>query len=503
MKEFDIVAIGSGSGLMVIEAALSKGLNCAVIEKSKIGGTCLNKGCIPSKMLVYPADLIKEAKEAKKIGLNFSEPVVDWEEVSKRMWGQIDLNIKIEKNLKEVPNLTLYKGLGKFTSPNTMIIEDEDGNVIQEIKAKKFIIASGARSFVPPIKGLEETGYVIPETFFGNKFPKKPWNRLVIIGGGAIGAEFANIFSSFNTKVTILEMKPHIIATEEEEISKFVEKQFKKYDIDVFTNTGIVKIEKSGNNKLITIEDLTTKKQKVIECDEILMASGVRSNGDLLDLEKANVKVDAKGYIITDQYLQTSQKDIYAIGDINGKYQFRHKANYEAEVLIKNLFSNNKELKEVRYENVPWTIFTHPQVAHAGLTQKELKDKGIKHYVGYNYYSDVVAGRAMGYSRHDDDNGFAKIIVGEDKKILGIHVVGPQASLLVQPFVYLMNAGHECNSLIANEKGISNCKDLDCLRVICPNLGTYEPINDSMIMHPSLNELTAWALEEVDWSKKE
>lgn len=490
---YDMVVIGSGAGLMVLEEALNQGLKCAIIEKAKFGGTCLTKGCIPSKMLVYPADFVREIERSNKIGIKTTPPEIDWDTISKKMWEQIDFHEKIEQNLLDMPNLKVYKGTGSFVGPDSIMIRSEEGLREEVIYGDKFILAVGARSYVPPYTGLEETGYVTSESFFGKKFPSKPWESLAIIGGGAISMEFAHIFSSFGSKVTIIERSNQILNKEEEEISTFVAKQFNGFGVDVFTNSTVLSVFKDNQLKYITVENQLTNEKKTIACDEIFVASGVQSNADTLALENAFVEVDQRGYIKTNAYLETSQQNIWALGDVNGKYQFRHKANYEALVLSQNLFGNEK--KEASYAVVPWTIFTHPQVAHVGMTEKEVLSKGIPYKTAKNYYSEVVGGIAMGYRKKDVDNGFIKMIVGEDKKILGVHIVGPQAAILLQPFVYLMNEGYECKRKVedyAEKKGIQG------LRMLCPQMGTYEPISNSMVIHPSLNELTAWVFEKFE-----
>jgi dihydrolipoamide dehydrogenase len=500
MKKYDMIIVGSGSGLMVMEAALNAGLSCAVVEKSKFGGTCLTKGCIPSKMLVYPADLLREASDAKRIGLTFTPPETDWDLVAHRMWKQINQSEQIRESLLKTEGLDVYQGTAAFTGEHTMIITYEDGRPAEELDAGRIVIAAGARSSVPPVPGLEDTGYITSETFFGERFPARPWKSLIIIGGGAIGAEFAHIFSSFGTKVTVVEMKPHIIPTEEEEISLFVEKQFRNNGITVNSNTKIISASRSGTEKAMSVEDMSTGEKKTIKAEEIFVASGVRSNGDLLHLPKAGVKTDSRGYIETDQYLQTSKRHIYAIGDINGKYQLRHKANYEAGILIDNLFGQG-EMKQAKYDATPWAIFTWPQVGHVGLTERQAKEKGLRVWVGRNFYSDIAGGIAMGYSRHGEDNGFVKIIAGEDQKILGVHAVGPYAAILVQPFVYLMNAGYQCECVSDGEGVKPSLGGL--IRSVCPQIGTFLPLNDSMVIHPSMSELAAWALEGIDWSREQ
>jgi dihydrolipoamide dehydrogenase len=491
MKHYDLIVAGSGAGLMVAEAAFMNGRKCAIIENSKFGGTCLTKGCIPSKMLVYPADMIREAERSDKVGVSFGKPSVDWDKISARMWQQIDYSKTIEQNLKQVDNLQVYNGTAEFTGSKTIRVKLDDGSFSEEIQSEIIVIANGARSFVPPIKNIEQTGYVIPETFFGSQFPPKPWQSLIIVGGGAIGAEFAHIFSAYGTQVTIVEMRPRILATEEEQISSFVETEFKNNKIAVLTNSKIIASDKRGSRKTLTIEDMKTGERRDIEAEEIFLASGVRSNSDLLHLENTTVEMDAKGWILTDEYLETTENNIYAIGDVNGKYQFRHKANYEAEILMHNLFADGEKRKAC-YNAVPWAIFTWPQVAHVGMTEAEAKSVGKKCWIGINYYSRIAGGIAMGIADGSPDNGFIKIVVGEERTILGAHIVGPHASILVQPFVYLMNVNHICET-----NRVKKYSDLTC-----PQLGSYMPINDSMVIHPSLNELTAWVIENIDWEKE-
>lgn len=488
MKKFDVVIVGSGAGLMLAEAALQSGKTCALIEQSKFGGTCLTKGCIPSKMLVYPADLIREAEKSDRVGLGFPPPQVDWDRISARMWKQINVCEDLEQTFRSLENLEVYKGAAEFTGKTSMRAKYADGSYSEEFQGEIFILAAGARSFIPPIKDLEQTGYVAAESFFGENFPKKPWDSLIIVGGGAIGAEFAHIFSALGTKVTLIEGRPRILPAEEEEISAFVEAEFKSNGIRVLTDCNVLSSGKSGSKKILTLEDNKARERRVIEADEIFIAAGIRSNSDSLHLEHTDVETDARGWIRTDGFLETSQKNVYAIGDINGQYQFRHTANYEAEILSQNLFGDSKKM--VCYNAVPWAVFTWPQVAHVGMTEAEAKRAGRRYWVGRNYFSKIAGGIAMGISEQSADNGFIKIIIGEEKTILGVHIAGPHAAILVQPFVYLMNANHVCH---LTEQGS---------RLICPPVGSYTPINDSMVIHPSLNELTAWVLGNIDWAQE-
>ena len=489
METYDLVVIGSGAGLNVLNVGLQAGMKCALIEDTKLGATCLTRGCIPSKVLVHPADLIREAQHANRVGIQFNIEKIDWELISKRMWSQIDESKQIEEGLSQVPNLTLYKGIGEFVGEYEMEVKSiDEKETIERFKGEKFVIASGARSFIPPIEGLEEVGYITNRSFFGDKYPKQPWKSLIIIGGGVIAAEFAHIFSAMGTEVIILEMLPLLITTEEPEISQFLEQNFKKH-MTVYVNYKAIKAKGKKKMKSIIAQNMDTGKEIEVSAEEILIATGRRSNADLLKVEKTGVEVDEKGWIKTNLYLETNKKNIWCLGDANGLYQFRHKANYEAEICVNNIFGPEEQKRSVDYSAVPWAIFTYPQVGHVGMTQAEAIEKGHEIYVAMKNYSTVAKGFAMGFENDDEDNGFFKLIVDKSYKILGAHVVGPQAAILVQPFVYLMNSGFTCS--LPESHGEVNIPKLERA---CPEAGSFIPIYNSMVIHPSLNEVTGWAI---------
>ncbi|MFX1411240.1 MAG: dihydrolipoyl dehydrogenase [Promethearchaeota archaeon] len=489
METFDLVVIGSGAGLNVLNVGLQTGIKCALVEDTKLGATCLTRGCIPSKILVFPADLIREAQHANKVGVHFNVERIDWDLIAKRMWSQIDESNQIEEGLSNVPNLTLYKGVGEFVGEYEMQVKSIDGKeILGRFKGEKFVISSGARSFIPPIEGLEEIGYITNESFFGENFPSQPWKSLTIIGGGVIAAEFAHIFSAMGTEVSIIEMLPRLITTEEPEISKFLEQNFRKY-MKVYVNYKAIKAKSKKKMKIVIAQNQETGQQVEISAEEILVATGRLSNADLLKVESTGVETDGKGWIKTNQYLETNKKNIWCIGDANGLYQFRHKANYESEICTNNIFGPEDQKRSVDYSSVPWAIFTYPQIGHVGITQAEALEKGYEIYVAVKYYSTVAKGFAMGFKTGDEDDGFVKLIVDKSYRILGAHVVGPHAAILVQPFVYLMNSGFTCALPEFSEE-----TDIPKIARACPEGGSFMPIYHSMVIHPSLNEVTGWAI---------
>jgi dihydrolipoamide dehydrogenase len=290
------------------------------------------------------------------------------------------------------------------------------------------------------------------------------------------------------TEVTIIEMLPRLVATEEPEISQFLYRSFNKH-MKILLNEKAVKAYNKKKFKAILVKNSQTGKETEIIAEEVLIATGRSSNADLLKVGNTGVETNEKGWIKTNKYLETNIKNIWCIGDANGLYQFRHKANYEAEICTNNIFGPEAQKKSVEYSSVPWAIFTYPQIGHVGLTQAEAIEKGYEIYVAMKNYSSIAKGFAMGYEPGQEDDGFVKLIIDKSYKILGAHVIGPNAALLVQPFVYLMNSGFTCQLPEYKDE-----KDIPKAERACPEAGSFMPIYNSMVIHPSLNEVTAWAI---------
>jgi len=453
MKEYGLIVIGSGAGMNVVDAALGRGLRVAIVEEGPLGGTCLNRGCIPSKVLVHAADVIREAEDATRAGVSLKLEAVDYAAIKKRMWDIVLTGRhEMEEGVKQVQGLDLYNLIGSFVSDYTLQV----GNEL--IRAPKIVIASGARAQIPPVPGLERVKYHTYRTIFDVEEQPK---SIVILGGGYIGCEFAHFFSAIGTRVTLVGRNPVLLPHEEPETSLLVKSRLSKH-AEIHTGTDTLRVEPSSSGIAVTIRDPAEGIEKTLESELLLVATGVRSNSDWLKPEKTGVRMDDKGWIQTDQYLQTSKSNIYALGDALGRNMYRHTANYEASVVRNNLFG--EKMVALDLHAVPHAVFTNPQVGQVGMTEEEAK-VGRKVMVGVSRYTDAAMGYAFG-----DEEAFVKVMVEYPaRKILGATVVGPQASTLVQQVVNLM---------------------------YCENQ-TYLPLARAQIIHPALSEVVSRAFSNL------
>jgi mycothione reductase len=454
MDEYDLLIIGSGSGMMIVSAAADMGMKTALVELGPIGGTCLNRGCIPSKMLIYPADVVATIQEAEKFGINAKIDSIDFKKIMQRMRNLIAEDSENEaKGFEFYPNIKWYKNVGEFVSDYTMKVGD------QKIKAEKIFIVSGARPAIPPIKGLEKVNYLTSDTLLN--LEERP-KDMIIIGGGYVAVEYAHFFSSIGTRVTIVEKLPRLLSGEEQEISELLMEEMQKR-MDIFVNHQVVEVSENKGIKTVIAKNLSDGESRKFSAEALLVAVGRVPNSDILKPEKTGVKVDERGFIKVNEYLETSKKNIWAFGDSIGKKMFKHVANYEAEIVWHNAFHDHKA--KMDYSAVPHAVFTHPQVASVGMSVAEAKQKDHKILVGRAFYKDTTMGFAMGESR-----GFVKVIVEKETgKILGAHIIGPHASILIQEIVNAMVSGD----------------------------GNLQMITDSMHIHPAMPEVVQRAFEKL------
>lgn len=430
---YDFIVIGGGSaGLVAAGGAALLGAKVALIEKHKLGGDCLYTGCVPSKSFIRSARFAAEMRKAAGLGFEVqSSKFKDGKFSSITNRVQQIIGIIEHHDSPEVfekMGVEVIFGNTNFISPDEMEIVLRNGEK-RILQSKRFCISTGSRPFVPPIEGLKETGFITNEEVF--RLTELPKN-LVVLGAGAIGLELGQSFARLGSKVTIVEMADRVLSKEDEAVSVLMEKILREEGLEILTKTKAVKASKnSDGKKIVTIE--RDGKTSEVFADEILCAVGRQANVDNLGLEKANVRFDKK-QIFTDEYLRTSNKKIFAAGDVTGHFQFTHTADYEAQHVIQNAFLFYPLTKKVDFSVIPWATFTEPEVARVGLTEAEANAKfGEKVKVFRVEFTDNDRAQA-----ESDTVGFAKIVTLKGKKILGASIVGAHAGELIHEFVLAM-----------------------------------------------------------------
>ncbi|HTY81261.1 MAG TPA: dihydrolipoyl dehydrogenase [Dehalococcoidales bacterium] len=426
MKQYDVIVIGSGCGMNIVEEALAHELKVALVDKGPLGGTCPNNGCIPSKILIYTADRIVDIQEDVKFGIRAELKSVDFSAVMDRMRENLRANREqMRKSITAVEQLDFYESEGRFTDEYTVEVGGE------QIKAEKIFIAAGSRPSVPPIKGLDSVPYLTNVTVLD--FTERP-ESLLIIGGGYIAVEYGHFFAAMGTRVTIIEMADRLVLPEEPEISALLKSELSKR---MSVNTGVraVEVKKTAGGVTVVVNDLNSGAKKEFTGQKLLVAVGRVSNADSLNLEKTGVGIDRRKFIEVNEFLETSRKNIYAVGDILGRMMFTHVANMESSIAGHNGIHGNSV--KMDYNAAPYAVYSHPQIASVGVTEAAARAAGRKILVGRAKYADVAQGEAM----LEKDN-FAKAIVdAKTEKIIGFHIIGPFAPLIIQEVITNMVSG--------------------------------------------------------------
>lgn len=419
----DLAVLGGGPGGYVASIRASKmGLKTAVIERDYLGGVCLNCGCIPTKTLYHVAFILNEIKKAKDFGIDVSEPKLDFKKTMARKDQIIEMQRKGLQSHFKKNNIELIKGSGRIIARDRVAVRTLDSQEI-EVEAKNIIIATGSSAANVKPFDLSEKGVVDNAGILSiEEIPKS----LLIIGGGVIGSEFANIFSSLGTKVTIIELLPRILSTEDEDVSKVIYNVFRKKGIEIFTDTIVEKVEKSGDDFICTASG-----GNKITADKVLISVGRRPNSSDIGIEKAGVEVDQKGYIKVDSHLRTNVRGIYAVGDVIGGLQLAHVASEEGKIAAENIAGKNKEMD---YSVVPWAVFTSPEIGTVGINEAQARKKNIKVCTGIFPFSSSGKAYISG-----ETEGFIKVVTdSETGEILGAQMVGPRATELVHEIAVAM-----------------------------------------------------------------
>ncbi|MCF8111033.1 MAG: dihydrolipoyl dehydrogenase [Desulfobacteraceae bacterium] len=430
---YDVIVIGSGSGMATVENAVDAGMHTALVDNGPAGGTCLNLGCIPSKMLIAAADRVMEIREAERYGISAQISEIDFPNIMSAMKNAVvPDHERIHHGLKNDSRFDYYEGIGKFTDDLTLEVND------RVIKGKTIFIASGARPDIPPIAGLDKTDFLTSNTVLNlEKLPES----LAIIGGGYIAAEYAHFFSAMGTGVTIFQNKKKLIPAEEPEIAETLAKSLSER-ITVKTEVTVTGVEHQGSGVKISYNGNDPGDRNSITAERVLIAAGRKSNADRLAVEKTGIETDERGFIKTDDYLETSRKGIWAFGDANGKHMFTHVANAEASAAWDNAMGDEK--RKFDYRAAPRAVFTWPPIASVGLKEAEAQETRDV-MVGKAGYDQCAMGMAL-----REKQGFAKVIIDRQSfELLGFHIIGPHAPIVIQEVVNAMASGMRAGLVLA------------------------------------------------------
>jgi dihydrolipoamide dehydrogenase len=459
MKKYDLIVIGSGSAMNIVAPLIQENpkMRVAVIDKDEPGGICLTRGCIPSKLLLYPADLVRIVEDAHALGIDAEIKNVDFRFIMDRMRKIIGKDIQdIREGLSTSDNIDYYQDVAEFVAPYTLKVKN------QEITAPMIFLCTGSKILIPQIKGLENIKYLTSDTVL--QLNERP-ESIAIVGGGYIAAEYGHFFSSMGSKVTIIGRNPMFVPEEEPEVSALAKKKLSEHMV-ILTDHEVREIRELGNGvkELVAVER-SSGKTTTVNAKEVMIAAGRGPLTNILKPEKAGIRVRQDGWIEVNEYLETSQPNIWAFGDADGKYLFKHVANYESVIVYYNAILKRKV--KVDYHAVPHAIFTDPEIAGVGLGEHEaIRQLGSdKVLIGFYKYEGTAKGEAMNVKDY-----FVKVIVEDvTNRILGAHIIGPQASVLIHEIIPLMNTMDQ----------------------------SFQPIRDMMHIHPALSEVVDRAFQDL------
>ena len=441
-EPFDLVVVGSGSGNSIPEYLAD--WRIALVERGTFGGTCLNVGCIPSKMFVLPADVAHQAAHSSHLGLDTSFNGADWGAIRDRVFGRIDPITAggEEYRATGTPNVTLVRGTAVFESQRSgaqsdgdLVVSIADGpDAGRRLSAPRYLLAAGARPTEPEVPGLGSVRHHTSDTIMRlDRFPK----RLGVLGGGFIAAEMGHVFSGLGAEVHLFTRSGRMLRAFDTEISERFTAVFTER-VHSHLGTMPTGVEQRGETIVLHTDVLSAE----IVVDELLVATGRQPNSDVLRVDAVGIATHADGRVKVDDTQATSVPGVYAIGDLSNDYQLKHLANAEAKVAFWNL-AHPDDPRSVDYRAVPSAVFSHPQVATVGLTEQQATDKGLAFVVGRRDFGGTAYGWAL-----EDSTSFAKVLVdSQSRRILGAHVLGPQASSLIQPLIQAMQFGQRADEL--------------------------------------------------------
>ncbi|GAA4856770.1 mycothione reductase [Actinomycetospora corticicola] len=416
------MVIGSGSGNMVVSDEFAD-LDVAIVEATEFGGTCLNRGCIPTKMFAYTAEVADTVRDSATWDVGAQLDGIAWPALRDRVFGRLDPIAAEGRKGREDSDVTVYAGEARFTGPHTLVVDLHDGGSA-EIEADRIVIAAGARPVVPP--PVQESGLPFHTSDTVMRLDQLP-RRLAVLGGGYIAAELAHVFHSAGSEIVMIDMAEELLGPQDESISAaFTEIARERYELHL--GHEVTAVEGAPGALRLRLDDDT-----VIEADTLLVVIGRTPNGDSLDVDAAGLETHDDGRVAVDAAGRTSVDGVWALGDVSSPVQLKHVANREAEVVTHNLLHPD-DLREVDHDLVPAAVFTSPQIGTVGRTEAQCRDEGLDYEVAQVDFSDVAYGWAM-----EDETGFCKVLAERGTgRILGAHILGPEAPTLIQPLAMAM-----------------------------------------------------------------
>lgn len=428
-RHYDLIIVGTGSGNSIPQPDFDN-LKIALVEKGRFGGTCLNVGCIPTKMFVLAADAAYTMRHSQKLGVDGTFNSVDLQQIKDRVFTKrIDAIAdggEAYRRGDETPNIDVYDQHARFIGPKTL--RTGQGDQVVDITADQIILAAGSRAFIPPV--IEESGVTFHTNSTIMRVHEVP-EEMIIIGGGYIAAEFAHVFSAFGTKVHVIVRSGAMLRDSDAEVSqRFTEIASSEWDVRL--NTLVTAVTEENGTITATLDDGTS-----LTADTLLVATGRVPNGDLMDTEKGGVELDDAGRVKVDEYGRTTADGVWALGDVSSPYQLKHIANHEARVVFHNVLHHD-DLKAFDHRFVPSAVFSHPQIGQVGMTEDQAQqwseDNGTSITVKVQNIGDVAYGWAL-----EDSDGFVKLIADRSTgRLLGAHLIGEQAATLVQQCIQMM-----------------------------------------------------------------
>jgi dihydrolipoamide dehydrogenase len=452
MPHHDVLVIGGGTGNNVAAAAADAGLDTALVEKGPLGGTCLNRGCNPSKMLIQAATAANHVREAGKFHVDATLDGIDFAAVVDEMDETLSgIAEGMADRYREKEHLTMYRDEAVFVDDRTV----EVGGT--RVSGEKVVVAAGSRPLVPPIDGLDDVDYL---TSTDALYLRDRPERMVIMGGGYIAVELGYFFESMGTEVAIVEMEDSLVPREDEDLAEtFTDIARERHD--VYTGHRATAVERDGSGVAVHTETADGE-TAVVRGDELLVALGRVPNTDTLDVAAAGLATDDRGFLETDEHLETSAENVWALGDIAGNQMFKHSGDYETDVVVENVVNDAR--RTVDYTAMPHAIFTEPQMSGVGRTEGDLREAGVEYVVGRQSIPATPMGRAKKL-----DEGFVKVLAAPDGEILGCHMLGYEASTMIHEVVVAMRSAG----------------------------GTVSDVTGVIHAHPTLNKAVEYAFEDA------